>query len=810
MTASKQSSQGSAGLRFEDLPLNGFCTLRPDQKSALKQLGLVTIRDFLYYFPKKYAESSEAVQIQTILNSDKEIGDDMDGKTSSGGKTDAAAVTATESIIFGQISNLKTGRTFKGKLPMATATLTDDTGSVKLMWIRQPYIAKMIQEGSLVKISGKVTKKDSDKGGQPIFINPRIESVGAIPSHIGQPLFASNPESENAPELRESISCTPTYAETKGITSLWFFHAFKKISADPRFSDPSHLPDPIPEDIRKKYSLPGLQTALIWIHAPQKESDAMVARKRFAFEEIFFIQLRAQIERAKSEREKSFVISDQKNVEAFIDRLGFSMTEGQRSSVEDILGDMKRGYPMSRLLEGDVGSGKTAVAATASYAVVTERPKNQKFGTLQVAYMAPTEILAKQHFESFIQLFKHMPISIGLITGKECRKFPSKLAGTKLAPNGWTHISRSQLTKWVKNGEIAIVIGTHALIQKNVAFKHLALVIIDEQHRFGTNQRQKLARKHDITPHLLSMTATPIPRTLALTLYGDLDLSVIEQMPSGRKPIITKIIKPEEQAAAYEHIRELVNEGRQAYVICPRIDEPDEEPVIPLYMNNDKRNSATMTNPAGKSSSGDMAGTDSARETKQMKSVIGEAKRLNKEVFPEFKFGILHSRMKPALKEEVMNKFLNKEIDILVATSVVEVGVNVPNATVILIEHADRYGLSQLHQLRGRVIRGNHQAFCYLATSTSSDKSIERLKAIESAKNGFELAELDLKLRGIGELYSGKQWGVTDIAMDAIQNLKMVEAARSEAKGIVAEDITLSGYPLLQKMLVEQEEIHFE
>lgn len=778
--ASPAAAPAPAG--FLDQALTSFFTLKAEQKAALKTLGLITIRDFLYYFPKKYNESSEAVQIQSVLNADGE-------------GSAAGGASASEKIVFGQIKNLKTGKTFKSKLPMATATLVDDSGSVKLMWIRQPYIAKMIQEGSLVKIAGK----PSEKNGSVTFINPRIESVGAIPNHIGQPLF-DQPDididantgmpsvgisSSGHGSNKEAIGCTPTYAETKGITSLWFYHAFRKIAADPRFNDPKHMPDPLPEDMRQRYSLPSLTTALVWIHAPQKESDAMVARKRFAFEEIFFIQLRAQIERAKSEHERSFVIDDKKNADAFIERLGFQMTEGQLGAVNDILSDMKRGHPMSRLLEGDVGSGKTAVAATAAYAVVTERPKNQKYGTLQVAYMAPTEILAKQHFESFIKLFQHMPISIGLITGKECRKFPSKLAGTKLAPNGWTHISRSQLTKWVKNGEIAIVIGTHALIQKNVAFKHLGLAIIDEQHRFGTNQRQKLARKHDVTPHLLSMTATPIPRTLALTLYGDLDLSVIEQMPSGRKPIITKIIKPDGLAAAYEHIREQIREGRQAYVICPRIDEPDEDPVLPgmKYVE---------------------------AETKQMKSVIGEAKRLKKEVFPEMKFGILHGKMKPQLKEEVMNAFLDKKIDILVATSVVEVGVNVPNATVILIEHADRYGLSQLHQLRGRVIRGNHQAYCYLATDTSSDKSIDRLKAIESAKNGFELAELDLKIRGIGELYAGKQWGVTDIAMDAIQNLKMVEAARKEAKDIVGEGIELNAYPLLQKQLETQEEIHFE
>lgn len=440
---------------------------------------------------------------------------------------------------------------------------------------------------------------------------------------------------------------------------------------------------------------------------------------------------------------------------------------------------------MSRLLEGDVGSGKTAVAAAAAYAVVKERPKDQKFGTLQVAYMAPTEILAKQHFESFISLFRHLPISIGLITGKECRKFPSKVN-----KDGWTNISRTQLSKWVANGEIAIVIGTHALIQKNVNFKHLALVIIDEQHRFGTNQRQKLAKKHDRTPHLLSMTATPIPRTLALTLYGDLDLSILDQMPSGRKAVDTKIVKPEEHMLAYNHIRTEIESGRQAYIICPRIEDSDEDEIL-----------AARQNPLI---------DDRALALKLMKSVTGEAKRLKKEVFPEFRLGILHGKMKPAEKEKVMNAFLEHKIDILVATSVVEVGVNVPNASIILIEHAERYGLSQLHQLRGRVIRGTHQPYCYLATDTKSESSLERLTAIKTAKNGFELAELDLSIRGVGELYGAKQWGVSDIAMDAIRNIKMVEAARKEAAKIVEQDIEIKTYPLIQARLQEQKEIHFE
>ncbi|MFM2423727.1 MAG: ATP-dependent helicase RecG, ATP-dependent helicase RecG, partial [Candidatus Parcubacteria bacterium] len=414
-------------------------------------------------------------------------------------------------------------------------------------------------------------------------------------------------------------------------------------------------------------------------------------------------------------------------------------------------------HAMSRLLEGDVGSGKTAVAATTAYAVATSRPPEGRgkadaglaavdYGNLQVAYMAPTEILAKQHFESFIEYFKHLPINIGLITGSGCQKFPSKSNPDKPTP-----ISKAQLLKWVKNGEVPILIGTHALIYKSVEFKHLAYVIIDEQHRFGTNQRKALAKKDARMPHLLSMTATPIPRTLALTIYGDLDITLLDQMPAGRKPIITKIIGPGQQADMYEHVRSELETGRQAYVICPRIEEPDP----------DKQTALTL------------------------KSVTAEAERLQKTEFKGWRLGILHGKMTPADKDTVMAKFANHDIDILVATSVVEVGVNVPNATNIIIEGAERFGLSQLHQLRGRVVRGTHQPYCFAVTESKSDKTKDRLKALVTAKNGFELAEHDLTFRGSGELYGAKQSGLSDLGMEAIKNLKLVEAARNEARNLV-------------------------
>jgi ATP-dependent DNA helicase RecG len=397
-------------------------------------------------------------------------------------------------------------------------------------------------------------------------------------------------------------------------------------------------------------------------------------------------------------------------------------------------------------------------------------------------WVAPTEILATQHFESFIKYFSPQgsghrmsmwtsDVQIGLITGSGCRKFPSKTN-----PNTWTDISRTQLLKWVADGSIPILIGTHALIQKTVKFKNLAFVVIDEQHRFGTAQRKKLVRKDGLAPHLLSMTATPIPRTLSLTIYGDLDLTLLEEMPAGRKHVITEIVTPNKRDGVYEKIREELQAGRQLYVICPRIFEDEE-----------------------------------VSRRLELKSVTAEAKRLKKEIFPEYEVAILHSKMSKDKKEEVMQNFSENKINILCATSVVEVGVNVPNATIIIIEGAERFGLAQLHQLRGRVIRSNHQAYCYIFAEAKSEKTIERLNAIKNAKNGFELAELDLSLRGGGELGGNKQWGVSDLAMEAIKNIKMVEAARTEAVAMIIKDPELNLYPILkQKVLEKVREFHFE
>ncbi len=780
-----------------------YFRITPVQKAALKRLGIETIEDLLYHFPVRYGDTAETKNIETL----------------------EAGQTA---VIFGRISGLKTSKGWKSRVAMAEANVEDETGHIHCLWFNQPYIAKMIPENALVRIEGKVSqrrkKRDLEetalfapvgeaisptltsgasqtkgklaqpKGreflGQIYFSNPKIEVVNQLPIGVGDSLFGDG---------NEAHTLYPIYPESRGISTSWIYHALQKIF---RSGILDSLEDPLPEEILAKYHLPGIKTALIWIHTPLNRDDALSARKRFSFEEIFLIQLGKKRARKMYESHPSFLVETElDHVAEFVKRFPFEATPAQTEAIRTIVSDMKKGQAMSRLLEGDVGSGKTAVAAATAYAVMVSKPKTAendpsisniktipvpiRAGSLQIAYMCPTEILAIQHFESFIKYFSYMPVQIGLITGSGCRKFPSKIN-----PKGWTDISRTQLLQWVENGEIAVLVGTHALIQKSVRFKNLAYVVIDEQHRFGTNQRARLVKKHQMpttiapnttntspAPHLLSMTATPIPRTLALTMYGDLDLTLLDQSPAGRKPIMTELVLPQKRNEVYEKIRQELQAGRQMYVICPRINEPDP----------DKQDALIA------------------------KSVKEEAKRLKQSIFPEFQIGILHGKMKPKEKDAVMNDFKSGQIHILCATSVVEVGLNVENATIIIIEGSERFGLAQLHQLRGRVMRSSFQAYCYAFTETNSSKSIERLKALQSAKNGFELAELDLSLRGAGELSGNQQWGISDIAMEALRNLKMVEAAREEATRLIDEDIELAKYPLLKKRLdVHSENAHFE
>ncbi len=717
-------------------PLSSHFRLDLPHQKALKKLGISTISDLLYHLPARYEDISD---IQSVGGLEKD----------------------REAVVYGQLSGLKTRKAWKSRRPIAEGYIEDGSAKIKIMWFNQPYLAKMYSDGMHVKLAGKVT----GSAGKLYIANPEVEKLDALPIDRTDSIFKGT-------EITDD-TIYPVYRESKGVTSKWFYHTVLKCFEKGVLET---LRDPIPAAILARYKLPTLATALVWIHSPKKAEHAQSARKRFAFEEVFYIQIQKAQDRAAVSAASTYQINtDQTHLTEFTERFPFALTNAQDKAIDQIISSFTKNHAMSRLLEGDVGSGKTAVAATTAYAVATSRPPeglksraaplgkaklaDLEYGNLQVAYMAPTEILAKQHFESFIEYFKHLPIQIGLITGSGCQKFPSKSDPTKP-----TAISRAQLLKWVKNGEIPILIGTHALIYKSVEFKHLAYVIIDEQHRFGTNQRKALAKKDARMPHLLSMTATPIPRTLALTVYGDLDITLLDQMPQGRKPIITTIIGPGQDEKMYSHIKTELAAGRQAYVICPRIDEPDP-----------------------------------AKETALiLKSVKAEAERLQRDIFTNHTLGILHGKMTPAEKDKVMADFAAHKIDVLVATSVVEVGVNVPNATNIVIEGAERFGLSQLHQLRGRVVRSNHQAYCFAVTSSKSARTKDRLKALTTAKNGFELAEYDLTFRGSGELYGQKQSGLSDLGMEAIKNIKLVEAARTEAQKLVAAHPDLEReWPLL-------------
>ncbi len=703
----------------QDDPLAAYFRLTPAQVSALKRLGIHSVRDLLYHFPARYDASGDERSITGL----------------------APGIQAT---IFGTIGKLETRKSWKRKIPVGEAVIRDTSGSIKVMWFHQPYLAKKYTEGMFVKAVGAV----GGTSGKLYLANPHVEA--ADPTDAG--IFAAARQSGQS----AGAQLFAIYPESRGVTSLWFRHAIEKIRSA---GVCEHIDDPLPAAVREKYHLPDIATAFIWMHAPEKHAHAEAARKRFSFEEIFVLQTARAQERAENDAQAAFpIVSGDALAEEFLRSLPHAPTGAQRRAISEIIADFSKPHPMARLLEGDVGSGKTLVAAATAYAVVRSRPPGRASGTLQVAYMAPTEILAGQHFQSFVEQFKHLPINIALLTGGGCKKFPSKVSGDRA-----TDISRAQLLKWTANGEIAMLVGTHALIQKSVTFQNLAYAIVDEQHRFGTRQRRALARMGATSPHFLSMTATPIPRTLALTLYGDLDLSVLDELPPGRVRITTEVIAPAGRAHAYEAIRAEIDKGRQAYVICPRIEEPDPAKIGALMA----------------------------------KSAKAEAKRLQKEVFPEYAIGLLHGGMKPKEKDAVMADFSEHKIQILVATSVVEVGVNVPNATVILIEGAERFGLAQLHQLRGRVQRSAHAPLCFLLSETTGETSMRRLRALARSSDGFALAEEDLAARGAGDLYGRQQWGVSDLGMEALKNIRLIRAAREEASHLVQEDPTLAEYPVL-------------
>lgn len=750
--------------------LSKISRLNGEQKTALKKLKLFNIKDLLNYFPERYLDDRENRNIQNIKKGDNVI-------------------------LFGELKNLKIKRSFKGHIPMCEGQLVDLTGSIKLVWFHQAYIAKMYNDGEFVKVSGIVQEKNNSFS----ILNPVIDRVSK--DHI----FFENSLFDNGIKDKDFI---PIYKETKGISSLFLFSLIKKCILEYKILDKIKDEDMIEKNILNKLFLPSLDKAYLYIHLPKDKKQILVARKRFSFQEIFLIQIIKQLEKEKAKHNLSYKInSDELNnfIKHIEKRNGFSLTKAQRKVINEISNDLNKKEPMGRLLEGDVGSGKTLVAEIISFLTTHYDNRNKEENKrLQVAIMAPTEILATQHFESFSKTFINENIEIGLLTSKNCKKFPSKQDKNKA-----TNISKNELIKNIGNGNISIIIGTHSLIQKSVSFNNLALVIVDEQHRFGVKQRKELANKKSLNiktlvandiknktnkkqkiieekfklPHLLSMTATPIPRTLALTIFGDLDLSIIDEMPKERKPIITNIAKEKEREDIYKEIISEIKKGYQAYIIVPRIDELNEEEL----QNSKKLN---------------------------LRSVKSEIKNIEKFLEKEGEKNIkvygLSGKIKKEEKEIIMERFLKNEIQILIATSVIEVGVNVRNASRMIIEAGERFGLAQLHQLRGRIGRGERESICYIFSNANNENTKDRLNALIKAKNGFSLAEYDLEQRGIGVLGEGKQWGVSDLAMEAIKNIKLVEIAKEEAKKIIEKDNNLIQNIKLKKIIEEKEKIHFE
>ncbi len=758
-------------------PIEKLPRVGPRFLARLKKLGIMTIKDLLWHFPIRYEDYSRMMPISDIKNSGEIVS------------------------IIGQVASVDVVRSWKRRMAIVNAWFEDSSGTIRAVWFNQPYIADSLKEGTLVSLSGKISV---DKNG----------------------LYLSSPSYERLQnDLTHTGRLVPIYPETEGLTSKYLRFLIKPILAQisakgGSASGGKKMEDPLPQELLKKYNLPSLAKAMQNIHFPENLEETEAAKKRFALEELLLFQLRALRDHRQLQMLKApQIVFNKEMAVAFVKSLPFELTNDQRIAAYEILQDLARPFPMNRLLNGDVGSGKTVVALMAACQVAA--------AGYQTVFMAPTEILAKQHFATIKSLTKNEKTTIGLLTGNEAKqwsrshsviedpRFSERKSGpideTEEAPtplgvgiptvNGGEKISKKLILKKIADGQIDIIIGTHAVIQKNIKFAKLGLVVIDEQHRFGVSQRMKLIKNQQLVPHLLSMTATPIPRTLALTIYGDLDVSLIKEKPKGRQTIITRLVSQAKRDGAYKFIDQQIEQGRQVFVICPRIDTAAAETT--------------------------KSDTAKARPLSQAKLVWAEVKavteeygRLAQKVFPQRQVAMLHGRLKAKEKDEIMKKFSaqggsasggKNQIDILVSTSVVEVGVDIPNATIMMIESAERFGLAQLHQFRGRVGRGEHQSYCLLFTSNNDIPSTRALRALEKTDNGFELAEADLKIRGPGEFSGLKQSGLPDFAMASLADIDLIKKARLEARLLLKEDPTLQKYPLLLTRLNEMQRlVHFE
>ncbi len=666
----------------------------------LQRLNITTAGHLLYYFPFRYEDFRHLAPIATLEN--------------------GSLVT-----VKGKIELIANKRTLRRRKMITEGLVSDVSGSIKVIWFNQPYLAKTLYVGEEVYLSGKV-------------------QLGMFGAEMISPTYEKAGQGETAHTAR----LVPIYPLTEGISQKQLRFLVSQI-----INLTASVPEWLPEEILEKYDLIPLGAALRGIHFPADNTDLTKSTERLKFDELFLLQMRAELARQKKGSERAPQLEFKEAlIKKFVQALPFTLTKSQKVSAWEILQDIAEVQPMNRLLSGDVGSGKTVVAAMAMY--------DAALNDYQAALMAPTEILAVQHFNSLKKLLG-ADAPLGLMTNSK-----NEVAGLEIKEKSKAGQRRVVLEN-IKEGKVKMIVGTHALLSAGVDFNNLGLVIVDEQHRFGVGQRKTMKEKGR-RAHFLSMTATPIPRSLALMIYGDLDLSVINELPPGRKKIITRLVEPAKRELAYKFIREQVRQGRQVFVICPLIEN----------------------------------------EAMEKKTVMNEYKKLSETTFPDLRLGYLHGRMPAKEKDMVMEGFKNHSLDILVATSMVEVGVDIPNASVMMIEDAERFGLAQLHQFRGRVGRSEHQSYCLLFTTVLSSTVKERLKFFEQNLDGFKLAEKDLEIRGPGEVYGLAQSGMMNLRLAKLTDQEIIKKTREAAKEAVKN---IKKYPSLSERVSDWEEkVHLE
>ncbi len=669
MASSRRAAEGR-GLDASVTVLSGVSSVRA---SRLKALGVRTIRDLIHHYPHRYEDFSRLVTINHL-----EYGE----------------LTS----VLGTVWSVSHRKTRAGR-DIFQAILSDHTGTLQVTWFNQPYLERRIKPGMQLLVSGKVD-----------------QYLGRLTMNAPQWEIVGRGDLKNA-------RIQPVYPVCEGITQRWLRGLIERTLR----AWAERIPDPLPEPLREAHGLLPLARALWGIHFPESQEHLRAARRRLAFEEMLYLQLGLLRQRLVWQSQVGRRISaEPERLSALMRALPYELTGAQQRSLREMLQDLESGTPMNRLLQGDVGAGKTVVAALLMTVVAD--------AGFQAALMAPTEILAEQHYRSLSRLFA---------------SFPEPRPATALLTGSVTGVEREAVYQGLADGSIQVVVGTQALIQEAVRFHNLALAVIDEQHRFGVAQRGLLRAKGQ-SPHVLVMTATPIPRSLALTVWGHMDVSVLDEMPPGRQPIRTRVLRPLERERAYAFIRNQIRAGRQAFIIYPLVEESEKI---------------------------------------EARAATEEYERLQREVFPDLRLGLLHGRLRSEEKDMVMSRFVAGEIDILVATSVVEVGVDVPNATVLLIDGADRFGLAQLHQFRGRVGRGEHQSYCLLlAADNAGEEALERLRAVEATNDGFELAEKDLQMRGPGEFLGTQQSGFPELPLADFTDLRLLHEVRNVASDLLAED----------------------